>query len=102
MPTEVLVISKSVWMKGIDKIIHLFIFALFYMIWLKAAREAKRDCVYLRALYVGLIFAITTECLQALTVYRSFELLDILADLIGLGIGAFMMRWLEKKWLFAN
>jgi VanZ family protein len=72
-----------------DKLVHAFLFGLFGLLWMRAARSrgwAKW------VIAVGLLLAVATELGQTLpAVARDADRFDVLADVIGLlvGFGAF-------------
>ena len=75
-----------------DKIAHFIMFFPFIILGYAAFMPAenglwKKISVLGIILLVGCVFAISTEKLQAMTGYRSYEILDMAADSIGLIIG---------------
>lgn len=78
---------------GLDKLIHLSIFAFLGFTILMSFKRLK--VIYL--LIVILIYGLATEILQeVMHMGRSFELLDLLADIIGSLLGFFAYRVLLK------
>ncbi len=72
--------------EGLDKLIHLGMFYLFSSLWMRAYPRRKRY-----VLGLGLALAVGSEILQGLLpLHRSAEGLDLLADVIGLLLGAYM------------
>ena len=75
---------------GIDKIIHISIFALLGFTFMAAFPKTK----FLAFLYIMVIYSLITEILQdEMQLGRSLEILDLLADILGFMIGF----WLFKK-----
>lgn len=77
----------------LDKVIHFFMFTPFsilgYMSFYPDEKGILRECAILSILCIlGAGFAISTERLQAMTDYRSFEFADLTADYIGIAAGA--------------
>lgn len=71
----------------IDKIVHIFIFFILSLITFKEKGEKTLKCMLVLCLY-----ALLTEILQKLTGYRSFELYDVVADIIGIMCGSIIMK----------
>lgn len=69
-----------------DKLVHV---ALFFWLTISAA------WVWQQARVSGLLlgFALLTELSQALTPWRSAEILDVLADALGIGLAWFCYYW---------
>lgn len=77
----------------LDKITHLVMFIPFpilgYMAFFPTGKESWRKFAVLGILCIlGAGFAFSTERLQSLTDYRSYEIADMMADLIGIALGA--------------
>ena len=75
-----------------DKLVHLTMFLpfpiLIYMIFLDKSRSRWRDIMILTAAAaLGTGAAFGTEYLQSLTQYRSCDIHDTYADLVGLALG---------------
>jgi VanZ family protein len=78
---------------GIDKIIHLSIFA-FLGLSFSAAFPKTQFSIYI---YIMLIYAFLTEILQEeMHLGRSMETLDIIADTIGVFIGYFFFKKIKN------
>lgn len=80
---------------GIDKLVHTGIFFVFTVLLLFASLKNDRSLRLISfpivlIIIVSSTFAISTELIQEyLTTYRSFELFDIFADHIGIGMAYF-------------
>lgn len=77
----------------LDKVMHFLMFLPFpflgYMAFYPAEKSVWRETAILLILcLLGAGFAFSTEKLQALTAYRSFEPADLLADFTGIISGA--------------
>lgn len=78
---------------GIDKIIHVSIFALLSFLFMIAFPRIK----FVIFLQIMLLYAFVTEILQeTMQLGRSLEILDIVADLIGICIGFYLYKILLK------
>jgi VanZ family protein len=82
---------------GIDKLAHITLFG----IWITAVRyDFQNEFNWLWALAVGLGFSVLTEVLQILVEGRTFDLTDIVADMVGLVLGLFagklVIKWLNR------
>ena len=78
---------------GIDKFVHLSIFALLGFIFMIAFSRTK----FLVFIQIMLIYAFLTEILQDLMkMGRSLETLDIVADFLGVCLGYYIYRQFRK------
>lgn len=70
-----------------DKIIHIILFALLYMLLIQALSPvSKRGRVQVAVLVI--LYGILIEFVQLYFIpFRSFEIVDILADSAGVGLG---------------
>ena len=87
--------NKEYWFmfSGIDKLLHLSIFALLGFTFMAAFPKTK----FLTFLYIMLIYAFLTEILQdAMQLGRSMESLDIVADTIGVLAGYYIYSVIKK------
>ena len=78
-----------------DKIAHFIMFLPFivlgYVSFMPTEKGIWRKVTVLGVLLIlGCVFAISTERLQAMTDYRSYEILDMIADSTGLIAGAIL------------
>lgn len=82
-----------------DKIVHLCMFGFLSVVFV-AERYVNKICEYaVLNIIILFVFAVITEILQKLTGYRSFDILDILADTSGIIMGTLIMSELLKiKW----
>lgn len=81
---------------GIDKILHLSIFALLGFCFTAAFPKTKFSIF----IYIMLIYAFLTELIQdEMGLGRSMEFLDIVADIIGVLIGYALYNTLRKRFL---
>lgn len=81
---------------GIDKILHLSIFAMLGFCF----RGAFPRTSFRIFLYIMLIYAFLTEILQdAMQLGRSAETFDILADTLGVLIGWYIFKIASEKFL---
>lgn len=84
----------------VDKLIHISLFALLSLVNYLEQRGKASGRAWLMAL-MG--FAVSTEILQKISGYRSFDVLDIVADWIGIflgmSLGALLGRIFRKSHL---
>lgn len=76
-----------------DKGIHFFAFAV-----LSLLLGISYTVTWIRTLFLLTIYAVFIELSQLFTQDRSAEILDIIADMIGIGIGS-LFYLLIKKWI---
>lgn len=70
----------------LDKLVHSGLFALLTLVHLFENRGSQgKNQVF--CLVILFFFGVLTEVLQKITGYRSFDLLDILADVLGICLG---------------
>lgn len=88
----------------LDKVAHFMMFLPFpilgYMTFHHSGRSKWRDLVILGIICIlGAGFALSTERLQAMTSYRSYEVADMIADFTGIltGVTAVIIYILIKK-----
>jgi len=74
---------------GADKGVHLTVYAGM-MLWFGFLYQSRRSVLVLGALFVAL--GIVLDLLQGTTGYRSMELLDMVANTIGVLIGGLLSR----------
>ena len=72
-----------------DKLVHFLLFTpypiLVFMIFSGNQRSFLREFAYISAIFIsGAAIAIGTETVQGMTEYRSFEKMDLVADIAGL------------------
>lgn len=81
---------------GIDLLAHLCLFGAWgaAVVWEWAPR-------WWVLLVVGLAFAVGTEALQTVAVQRTFSLSDIVADLVGITLGAGLAHLVRRRLLQA-
>lgn len=86
---------------GLDKIVHFALFFGFGLLWMhglhrRRPSRGKRTSIERAAvlLLVGLVLSILTEWIQSHLAYRSGEVADVIANVLGLAtaIGYFMLR----------
>ncbi len=74
-----------------DKVVHATIFAIFSFLLINSIRiEKKRKKAITKTIIISILFAFTTELLQLASssiTSRSFETMDIIADITGAIIG---------------
>ena len=81
---------------GIDKVVHLSIFAFLGF----AFRAAFPKTTFSNFMYIMLIYAFLTEILQdEMHLGRSMENLDIIADTLGVLIGYYIFKKFQQIFL---
>ena len=80
----------------VDKVVHFLMFmpfpVLVYMMLFEKTRRKWQDLLILAGgLALGLCAALGTEFLQSLTQYRSADIHDVHADLLGICLGGFIV-----------
>ena len=86
-------LPKSIFGIPFDKIAHFIMFLPFVILSYASFMPerpglARKLAVLAIFLLLGCIFAFSTEKLQAMTAYRSYEVLDLMADATGLACGS--------------
>nr|WP_280867188.1 VanZ family protein [Lunatimonas salinarum] len=87
---------------GFDKSVHFTLFFGLVFLWARfwnahAKEENKTKKLFINYLVFGIIFAIFTEYLQTYVPNRSFDYLDIGANLTGGATGMVLFVYLNKK-----
>jgi VanZ family protein len=73
---------------GQDKLLHCITFAVLFLM----ACQCYPDQMYRKWLYLGLFFyGVSMELLQGQTAYRSMEMLDLVADMLGVALGCLFL-----------
>lgn len=85
-----------------DKILHFFVFGILGLLITRGMRFSKKQLLkskpVLTAIILGCLFALSDEVHQAFVPSRSAEVLDWVADFIGIVIFSYLYsRWLHKK-----
>lgn len=82
----------------IDKIIHFTMFLPFPLIvYLRLLKKQLPLNINLFIFILGVLFAFLSELLQAMTKYRTFDLLDIAADVSGVLFGLIIIKIIKNK-----
>lgn len=80
---------------NVDKLIHVALFAGFGFLWARALEGKTKGPKWRAVVAAGVAFAVISEAGQMVPyVGRSMHVLDLLADVIGLGLGI----WADRKW----
>ncbi|WP_435007527.1 VanZ family protein [Tundrisphaera lichenicola] len=86
--------NRSFVIPHFDKLVHLGIFAVFAFLWMTAARSPRRVVWVLAA---GVAMAIISEMGQELPIVdRDANLMDGVADTLGVGLGVLAYRFLGR------
>ena len=82
-----------------DKIVHFILFFVQSTFITKTyiARNFKSDKLMTKIIFYLLFFCFSVEFIQIYLPYRSFELLDLISNIIGSLSGAFFVFFLESK-----
>ena len=77
-----------------DKLVHLGIFAVFAVLWMRAGPPIGKAR---RVFLFGLALAIISELGQELPIVsRDANLMDTVADMVGVGVGLLAYSWLAR------
>jgi len=90
-PKETVEVETTLAIPGLDKVGHFVLFAIWAYLIAKAISERKMSIKPLNFVGVFALLAILTEVIQN-QIGRSFEWLDILADILGIIIGLLIYR----------
>ncbi len=90
-PKDTVGVETTLSIPGLDKIGHFILFAIWAYLIAKAISERKMSINPLIFCGAFALFAILTEVIQN-QIGRSFEWLDVLADIIGIIIGLLIYR----------
>ncbi len=99
LPTEI-------WGIPADKVVHFFMFlpapiVFFYSLYKSNGKPLHFALFMVLTYVVVLLLAVGIEVGQSFTDYRSFEVLDIVADVLGLSLGTLfivIVRSAKSKW----
>jgi len=85
----------------LDKWVHLGLFAVMVVLWCRAitAAENRNNSIFLQITFYVFLYGVVMEFVQKNFIpNRSFDVGDIVSDLIGSAIGLFVvMRWHKKN-----
>ncbi|MHC1747933.1 MAG: VanZ family protein [Cellulosilyticaceae bacterium] len=83
----------SVGIPGIDKIVHCGMFFMWSFIYnMEYKIYTKRQSKVAMTIATGTLFAVATEVMQLFAIMRSFDVKDILADVIGIILGIIVFK----------
>ncbi|ONI39991.1 hypothetical protein AN640_01555 [Candidatus Epulonipiscium fishelsonii] len=81
----------------LDKFVHMgMFFGLTFVYYIEYYVNYKILPAFPKLPIILILFALSTEIMQLLSGYRTFDLLDLLADAIGILLGTFLMTCLYK------
>lgn len=86
---------------GQDKLLHCITFSVLFLIACRGyTTQAHRKWLYLGLLFYG----VSMEWLQGQTAYRSMEMLDLVADMLGVALGYLLVSFYAKYYFkqFSN
>lgn len=86
-------ITAEEWFSGQDKLLHFAEYASFYL-WGGASFPDARW----RLPAALLAYGVAIELLQALTPYRTMSFADVVANALGLVLGAVLLRVVRRRW----
>lgn len=85
---------------GFDKVVHFGMFVV-WTIALRYDLDRRKPFPYGMALMLGVGFSALTEVIQILTEDRTFDVYDMMANLLGvltgLAVSGPVVRWLQRK-----
>ena len=86
-----------------DKVAHFLAYFVFVAIWgcyFMTLKNKEPKSIALKSFVLGFVFGLLMELMQyMLTSYRTFDLLDVLANTLGGGFGAVIVIFLLKQLL---
>jgi len=90
-----------------DKILHFFVFGILGLLITRGMRFSKKQLFkskpVVTAVALGCLFALSDEVHQAFVPSRSAEVLDWVADFVGIVIFSYMYsRWFHKREMALN
>jgi len=88
--------ESDVSIKHIDKFFHLIIFLFLYFVWFYTLNKKFRISKSILLLFLSL-YALLIELIQLKLTYRSFEILDVIFNNIGLVVSVISIRFLETN-----
>ena len=78
---------------GQDKLLHCITFSVLFLM----ACQGYPNQAYRKWLYLGLFFyGVSMELLQGQTDYRSMEMLDLVADILGITLGYLLLTFYAR------
>lgn len=86
-------ITAEAWFSGQDKLLHFAAHACFYL-WGGVSFPGARWRLPAALLAYGVVI----ELLQSLTPYRTMSLADVVANALGLALGAALLRVAQRRW----
>jgi len=86
LPPSEIGASDALLFPGVDKLIHAFLFATLYILSAKAHGEQNFNTSKRVLLTYVIIYAVFTELIQLCLSERSFEIFDIIANIMGASI----------------
>ncbi|MCH7400648.1 VanZ family protein [Belliella kenyensis] len=80
----------------IDKIAHFGLFFVLIFLWLRIPKKKNIKIFFTIYLVFGVLFAILVEYLQGMVPMRSFDYMDITANILGVTVGVICFYILYK------
>jgi VanZ family protein len=82
-PSKALIIPKAAWLTHIDKLIHFGMFGVLYFLVAKAIKPPQSNTQKVVSFVYVCLYAVFTEYLQLVLKDRSFDIFDIIANIMG-------------------
>lgn len=90
-PSKTVGVDRIYFFPGEDKVVHSILFAIWIFLIAKAFSKSKKSISPMTLLFIFITIALLTEVIQS-HIGRSFEWLDVLADVIGAAIGLLIYK----------
>lgn len=103
MPTDRAGVDRISLFEGADKLVHTGFFFIFSVLLYDASMRTRSNArpswgVLLQVVLISTLFALLTEFLQwRFFTYRAAEMWDLVANLIGIGMGTFAYLVLRRN-----
>lgn len=81
-PSTNLTPQSQLWLHA-DKLVHFLLFGVWALLLCLTSIQRYNKLRYLLIIAIVVIVAIITELIQGMTTYRAYELMDVLADILG-------------------
>lgn len=97
MPSDKIEVFSWSAIIGIDKVGHMAVFGILYVLHMMSKKQRPDKAIDYNFLIIAALFGFLLEVLQNyMYLGRHFDVLDIIANIIGLLIAAVVIYWLHK------
>ena len=77
----------------VDKVVHVFLFAMFAAIWARALGYHARP--YVETIGLSILFSVSTELVQSILPWRTGDVMDLIFNFVGVAGGVAVVRMLN-------